>query len=81
MKTKDGMPNFAKLQADLATALEGHDEAKGATSHARGRECTALNNLNAAQKALDAAMDKVRMRADMGTEWGHQRRDAGRMAS
>ena len=81
MKTKDWLPDLAKLQADLASALGAHDDAKQEESSARSRETAALNNLNAAQKALDAAMDKMRQRADMSTEWGRQRRDAGRMAS
>ena len=78
---KDELPSLSKLQTELASALQEHEDAKQAVSNVRSRETRALNKLNAAQKALDVAMDKMRQHADMSTEWGHERRDAGRMAS
>ena len=78
---KDDLPDLAALKDDLSIAMADYEEAGRQESQARSRATDSLNKLNTAQKELDAAMDKIRERADMQTDWGQQRRDNLRKAS
>jgi len=59
----------AKLAADLALATEEHESASRAAEVARHNETTALNRLNAAQKAMDEFHAALRAGAPYQSEW------------
>lgn len=77
MATDHGAPTpeqFAALAKTLAEAMERHADAQRVESEARSRETSALNAVNDAQKAVDAAVAKLRHAADMSSSWGQERR-------
>lgn len=57
-------------QLELALARE-------ASQAANRREIDALNAVNAAQKAIDAAMSAMKSKAPRGTDWAHIARPEG----
>lgn len=62
-----------QLLADLATARTLYDEAQKAESIARNECCTALNRLNAAQKAVSARMMALMKDAPRESNWAQER--------
>lgn len=68
MSEKDPI-NLGTLQANLAKAISDWKLAETSASRARSEETAALNRMNQAQKALDAALTKLREEAPRGSEW------------
>lgn len=54
---------------ELEVALSGYDSARGEAARHRNLETDALNRLNAAQKAFDAAVAALRKTAPLGSDW------------
>lgn len=69
-------PDFAKLIDELNDARGRYESAKIEESTARGNATTALNRLNAAQRAVDGAIEQVKKQAPRDSDW--QRREAER---
>jgi hypothetical protein len=71
------MSEQVKTLVDLAEAVEearfAYDEAKRQASYARNDECGALNRLNAAQKAFDAAVEELRQKSPRDSDWRRDR--------
>jgi hypothetical protein len=70
--------SLAELEAELKDAIKAHFYAAQQSALARNEECSALNRLNAAQKAIDAAVDSHRTSAHSDSDWS--RREYGREA-
>lgn len=66
--------SIASLVEAVKTAQLKYEDAKFAEECARSRATEALNNLNAAQKALDAAFDELRDEADNASGWKRDKR-------
>ena len=60
---------LADLVAELEAATDRHAAAERAESAARSQMCEAMNRLNAAQKALDAHMRKLKEKAPWNSDW------------
>lgn len=69
--------DIGDLQRQLAAAMEAHGEASQEESAARSRLTDAINRVNAIQKALDEAMEKLRGKAPWNTDW-HSKRNQSR---
>lgn len=65
---------FADLLAELQLAQAHHEEMTRAEAVARSNECTARNRVNAAQKAIDAAMAELKKAAPRDSDWAQQAR-------
>lgn len=65
---------FSDLLADHAKALDRFNEATQALQAAHSRETSALNLLNAAQHAIDRAMDELRKHAPPQSDWKREPR-------
>lgn len=61
--------SFSDLLAEHAKALSEFENAQRSLQTAHSRETAALNKLNAAQRALDAAMDDIRKHAPRQSDW------------
>lgn len=59
----------ADLFSELEKATEEHKDAERAESQARSVLTAATNRLNAAQKAVDEHMAKLRKAAPWNTDW------------
>lgn len=70
------MKTLTDLSTELNAAMAAHSEAEEHSKAADRELSTARNRLNAAQKALDAAMDEMRSKAPWNTEW-HSKRHPG----
>lgn len=68
---------FAALALNVSEAQERLATARRAAAVARNEETTALNDLNSAQKALDAAYAELRKDAPRESDWGAQRSQKG----
>lgn len=60
---------ISDLFAELEAATAEHKDAERAESAARSTLTAATNRLNAAQKAVDAHMKKLRESAPWNTDW------------
>ena len=60
---------LADLACDVAKATTALADAERETSFARSRETSARNDLNAAQRAFDAAVAEVRKAAPRDSDW------------
>lgn len=65
--------NFASLACDIAEATKAYKEAEQTTNRARSHEVNALNVLNAAQKAFDAAVVEWKKAAPRDSGWAPTR--------
>lgn len=63
------IPDIAKLAEDLKKATVIFEQASHRAATAWATETAALNDLNAAQKALDTAVAKMRESAPRNSEW------------
>lgn len=63
---------IATLTLEVENAARALEEARGEESRAASAACTAVNNYNAATKALDAALAKLRAAAPRGSDWADQ---------
>jgi exonuclease VII small subunit len=70
------MKTLNDLSVDLNAAMNAHAEAEEQSKAADRNLTAARNRLNAAQKALDAAVDELRSKAPWNTEW-HSKRHPG----
>jgi hypothetical protein len=70
---KMSVENCAKKLAD---AQEAYDQADAAYQAASRERADRTNILNAAQKAMDAAVDELRSAAPWGSDW-HSKRERG----
>lgn len=70
---------LAQLEQELQEAASIYDDALRASRRANIEESTARNRLNAAQKAIDDKLDKMRKAAPAG-DWrdAQHRREGGR---
>ena len=76
-----GTPKFADLIAELELAQANHEDMVRAESVASSNECAARNRLNAAQKAIDAAMANLKKAAPAASDWAQERRASTRAAT
>jgi hypothetical protein len=60
---------FTALVSDLADAAKAREEAERAESLARSVSTDALNRLNAAQRAFDAAVAEMKKKAPRDSNW------------
>lgn len=67
---------LGELHIALTEAMEIHSEAESQESAARSKLTDAVNRLNAAQKALDKAMEELRGKAPWNTDWWGKRNRA-----
>lgn len=58
-----------KLIEDLALREQEYEAASKEEAQARNRRTDCLNRLNAAQKAVDKAVDDMRKKAQVGSDW------------
>lgn len=65
--------SLADLEKSYREAKEAHETARRESSRAQSVECDALNRLNDAQKALDAAYLKLVSDAPHRSDWGQRR--------
>lgn len=68
---------FADLIAELQLAQAHHEDLVRAEAMARSNECVARNRVNAAQKAIDAAMADLKKAAPRDSDWAQERRPRG----
>ena len=66
--------DLTELLAELNSAKLAHISAKKEISHARNNECSAINRLNAAQKAIDEWYAKQKAEADGDSDWARSKR-------
>lgn len=60
---------ISDLHTELQGALDAHASAQQRASMARSEETDALNRLNAAQKAFDAAIADLKKQAPRESDW------------
>lgn len=65
----DGQKSIAALAEELTKADEEYVAAKKEESFARNATTDALNKLNQAQKAFDAAVESIRDAAPFDSDW------------
>lgn len=70
--TEDDKPDIGKLYANVDAACREYRELEQAASFASNRATDALNKLNQAQKAMDAALAELRKKAPRSTDWHEQ---------
>lgn len=58
-----------KAMDEMAAAEATYEAARKDAAYARNRETDALNRLNAAQKAVDKAIDAIRSQSSPGSDW------------
>lgn len=63
------MNDITKAIDALALCEAEYEAARSEAAHARNRETDALNRLNAAQKAVDKAIDARRSKSPLGSDW------------
>jgi hypothetical protein len=63
------MKDMKELFNSFERAQAAYDSAHQEASFARSRECDALNQFNAAQKAIDAALDEHRKKSPRDSDW------------
>lgn len=68
--TKD---DLSVLAFDVNEAAKRYEAAKKESSYAHRIECAALNELNEAQRKLDAAMSKLKQSAPRSSDWASER--------
>ena len=61
--------NEAEMFNELRQATEAFKLAEGETSHARSRECAALNRLNRAQQAITNLTLELKKVAPRDSDW------------
>lgn len=61
------------LHNDIVHAAQAHQSAQQRASIARNEETDALNRLNQAQKAFDAAIAELKKQAPRDSEWKRER--------
>ena len=71
---------FSELVDAVVAAEADYEAAAKAASTARGIETDALNRLNAAQRALTAAMDDAQKAAPQRSDWRRDRYIRGEAA-
>lgn len=67
-------PSIATLVANLTAATAALCEAEKKESFARSDRNNCINRLNEAQKALDAAIEKLRKDAPQSSDWKSRQR-------
>lgn len=72
-------PTVAECEAALRDAMKQHETAKQGADVASSIPTRATNELNAAQKAFDEAVERTRKAAPWNTDWS-SRRDPRRSA-
>lgn len=73
----DEAKTIEELAVELREAREAYDRTHRCYEVARSAETSALNTLNAAQKAFDAGVERVREGAPWNSDW-HSQRQASR---
>lgn len=61
--------SLADMASEYERAKSNYDDAERAVSNARSHETKCLNKLNAAQKAWDAHVEKLRKEAPRASDW------------
>ena len=70
------LPTLEELHRELSEAMLEHGFAEQEEHAARHKMTAAINRLNGAQGALDAAMETLRKSAPWNTDW-HSKRNPG----
>lgn len=70
---KDDLPDMAGILGKLSNALAEFRQAEDKKKDADREMTRCTNNLNAAQKAFDEAMEKFKKTAPWGSDWHSQR--------
>lgn len=65
--------NIQDVLKALHDAEQEYQDAARAVSMAEGRQCTAVNRLNAVQKAFDRLTAEVKAQASKGSDWQRER--------
>ena len=71
---KKEAPDLAKLDYDLKAATEEYEDAHRKAQAASSEETRTINNLSAAQKAIDTAINYLHGDAPWNTEWHQQQK-------
>lgn len=66
---------IAELHEQLLRLQQQYDECKKHESIASSATCSALNNLNGAQKAFDAAVAEIKKAAPRDSDWKRAERE------
>ena len=66
-------PDLGQLADDLGNAMESYAGAQLSAKLATGEETSALDSLNDAQRAFDAAVQTLRAAGPWGSNWGQDR--------
>ena len=66
--------SISELVSDLKDATSAFNEAEGVESRARLDKTTAINRMNNAQKALDAAILALKKEAPRDSDWKQSER-------
>lgn len=61
--------SLADMASEYERAKSNYDDAEKAASNARSHETACLNRLNAAQKAWDTHLEKLRKEAPFASDW------------